>query len=183
MALALNRSFLLRKQLLLSICYLIWRRRKQKRAKRKRTKSMWVRPLFLERRSKGLFNILIKDLCLFDHFYFLFRQGLFDLVLESSLRFRKQTSQAFQLRTFLWKMMHFDLYFSKYFRIAHKKLVLKYVINPLFVFLVMLHSLLIKNRIHLVSFKRFEFVEEKTCLLLNIKHSKTRNTSGSVIIL
>ena len=79
MALALNRRFLLQKQLLLSICYLIWRRIKQKRAKRKRTKSMWVsRPLFLERRSKGLF----KDLYLFDHFYFLFR-ALFVLVLES----------------------------------------------------------------------------------------------------
>ena len=63
MALALNRRFLLQKQLLLSICYLIWRRIKQKRAKRKRTKSMRVsRPLFLERRSKGLFNIVIKDL-------------------------------------------------------------------------------------------------------------------------
>ena len=62
MALALNRRFLLQ-QLLLSICYLIWRRIKQKRAKRKRTKSMWVsRPLFLERRSKGLFNNVIKDL-------------------------------------------------------------------------------------------------------------------------
>ena len=88
MALALNRRFLLQKQLLLSICYLIWHRIKQKRAKRKRTKSMWVRPLFLEPRSKGLFNILIKDLWLFDHFYFLFR-ALFVLVLESSLRFRK----------------------------------------------------------------------------------------------
>ena len=68
------------------ICYLIWRRIKQKRAKRKRTKSMWVsRPLFLERRSrsKGLLNILIKDLWLFDHFYFLFR-ALFVLVFEST---------------------------------------------------------------------------------------------------
>ena len=64
----------MQKQLLLSICYLIWRRIKQKRAKRKRTKSMWVsRPLFLERRSKGLF----------DHFYFLFG-ALFVLVLEST---------------------------------------------------------------------------------------------------
>ena len=42
MALALNRRFLLQKQLLLSICYLIWRIIKQKRAKRKRTKSMWL---------------------------------------------------------------------------------------------------------------------------------------------
>ena len=83
MALALNRRFLLQKQLLLSICYLllIWRRIKQKRAKHKRTKSMWVsRPLFLERRSKGLF----KDLYLFDHFYFLFSRALFVLVLEST---------------------------------------------------------------------------------------------------
>ena len=33
------------------------------------------------------------------------------------------------------------------------------------------HRLLIKNRMHLVSFKRFEFVEEKTCLLLTIKEN------------
>ena len=96
MALALNRRFLLvlQKQLLLPICYLILRRIKQKRAKRKRTKSMWVRPLFLERRSKGLFNILIKDLWLFYHFYFLFR-ALFVLVLERSCVLESRLHRAF----------------------------------------------------------------------------------------
>ena len=35
-----------------------------------RRKRMWVRQLFLERKNKGLFNILVKDLMLFDHEYF-----------------------------------------------------------------------------------------------------------------
>ena len=94
MALALNRRFLLvlQKQLLLSICYLILRRIKQKRAKRKRTKSMWVRPLLLERRSKGLFNILIYGF--FYHFYFLFR-ALFVLVSERSCVLESRLHRAF----------------------------------------------------------------------------------------
>ena len=66
-----KQKILITKTAALSICYLIWRRIKQKRAKRKRTKSMWE--LFLERRSKGLFNILIKDLhaFLFIRIYFI----------------------------------------------------------------------------------------------------------------
>ena len=33
-------------------------------------KTQWVRKLFLERKQKGLFNLLIKDLHMFDHEYF-----------------------------------------------------------------------------------------------------------------
>ena len=35
-----------------------------------RRKNMWVRKLFAERRSRGEYYILVKDLMLFDHFYF-----------------------------------------------------------------------------------------------------------------
>ena len=33
-------------------------------------KRLWIRKLFLERRSKGLYDVLVKDLMLFDHEYF-----------------------------------------------------------------------------------------------------------------
>ena len=37
--------------------------------KQQRKTEMWVRKLFSERRTKGEFNILVKDLILIDHFY------------------------------------------------------------------------------------------------------------------
>ena len=36
----------------------------------KKKKKMWMRRLFVERQSKGLYNVLVKDLMLFDHVYF-----------------------------------------------------------------------------------------------------------------
>ena len=78
--------------------------------------------------------------------------------------------------------MHFDLYFSKYFHIAHKKIVLKRgkltneqerkTIWPL------------KNLIHLVSFKRFEFVEEKNLSVINYQTFKeTKHLCTHFVIL
>ena len=51
--------------LLLALVY-----RRKKRMKQQRKRKMWVRKLFTERRTKGEFNILVKDLMLFDNFYF-----------------------------------------------------------------------------------------------------------------
>ena len=57
-------------QMLAMIMCMFWRRNKRKFIKRINKKKMWIRPLFLERKSKGLYNILIKELWLGDHMYF-----------------------------------------------------------------------------------------------------------------
>ena len=56
------------KKKLLIFTILLWSRIKR-RMKPKR-KEMWMRKLFVERKAKGKFNTLVKDLMLSDHVYF-----------------------------------------------------------------------------------------------------------------
>ena len=65
---ACKTSLLLLNKLNVLLLALIYRRKKRMKEQRKR--KMWVQKLFTERRTKGEFNILVKDLMLFDHFYF-----------------------------------------------------------------------------------------------------------------
>ena len=68
---AINRRLLLLQILKLSILsILLLHRQKRNRGIVSRKKRMWIRKLFQERRSKGLYNVLVKDLMLFDHEYF-----------------------------------------------------------------------------------------------------------------
>ena len=46
---------------------LLLKRRQEKNSKKKR---MWVRKLFQERKQKGEFHLLIRDMCLYDEEYF-----------------------------------------------------------------------------------------------------------------
>ena len=63
---ACKTSLLLLNKINVLLLALIYRRKKLRKQQRKR--KMWVRKLFTERRTKGEFNILVKDLILFDHF-------------------------------------------------------------------------------------------------------------------
>lgn len=63
---AINKLVLLQKKILILI---ILRRRFRGRIG-KYKKSMWVRQLFKDRARRGEFNILVKDMMMFDHFYF-----------------------------------------------------------------------------------------------------------------
>ena len=45
-------------------------RRRLKHRMQIRRKRMWTRKLFVDRRAKGEYQILVKDLMLFDHLYF-----------------------------------------------------------------------------------------------------------------
>ena len=65
---ALNRKLILLHNLNLILFAILLQRKR--RANKKRKPKMWVRKLFRERRTKGEYNILVKDLMLFDHFYF-----------------------------------------------------------------------------------------------------------------
>ena len=49
---------------------LMLRRRRRERITKPKKRRMWMRRLFVERPSKGLYNVLVKDLKLFDHEYF-----------------------------------------------------------------------------------------------------------------
>ena len=65
---AVNKKLILLHRLKIAILLIIFM---QKKARiRSKGKSIWVRKLFQERRAKGLYTILIKDLMLFDHEYF-----------------------------------------------------------------------------------------------------------------
>ena len=63
-----RRWLLLQRQKLALISMLLLRHRRRYVATRKR--KSWMRKLFQERRSKGLYNMLVKDLMLFDDLYF-----------------------------------------------------------------------------------------------------------------
>ena len=63
-----NRRLVLLKNLKLVISIILIRRIQRRRVIKK--KRMWVRKLFAERRTKGAYHMLIKDLMLFDHYYF-----------------------------------------------------------------------------------------------------------------
>ena len=65
---ACKTSLLLRNKINVLLLALIYRQKKRMKQQRKR--KMWVRKLFTERRTKGEFNILVKDSMSFDHFYF-----------------------------------------------------------------------------------------------------------------
>jgi len=61
------RRFILMQRLQLNMVLLLMlRRRRRHKPKKKKMSSR----LFVERRSKGLYNVLVKDLKLFDHEYF-----------------------------------------------------------------------------------------------------------------
>ena len=65
---ASKTSLLLRDEIDVVLFALIYRRKK--RMKQRRERNMWVLKLVTERRTKDEFNILVKDLMLFDHLYF-----------------------------------------------------------------------------------------------------------------
>ena len=68
---AINRRLLLLHSLKVNILAILLLRRQKRNMKiTSRRKKMWVRKLFRERRPKGLYNVLLKDLMLFDHEYF-----------------------------------------------------------------------------------------------------------------
>ena len=62
---AVNKRLLLQRLLLIALLRKRIQRRQQKCRKR-----FWVRRLFEERDEKGEFNLLVKDMRLFDHEYF-----------------------------------------------------------------------------------------------------------------
>ena len=61
-----NRRLLLKKKYLLLL--MLYRRRQQRSSKYR--KDFWIRRIFLERESKGLFHILVHELKIFDEAYF-----------------------------------------------------------------------------------------------------------------
>ena len=68
---AVDRRFILMQILQLNMVLLMMlRRRRRERIAKPKKKRMWMRRLFVERRSKGLYNVLVKDLKLFDREYF-----------------------------------------------------------------------------------------------------------------
>ena len=55
--------------------------------KGKRKHRMWVRQIFRDRRAKGEYSLLIKDMALFDHKYFLKQFRMLPAKLEELLSF------------------------------------------------------------------------------------------------
>ena len=89
---AANKRILLRKRKI--ILLIILRRRQNKKIKIK--PRMWMRQIFEERAQKGLFNILVKDLHLYDCEYF-FRSfhmspATFEILLSSVAPFIAKSS-------------------------------------------------------------------------------------------
>ena len=70
---ACKTSLLLRNKINVLLLALIYRQKKRMKQQRKR--KMWVRKLFTERRTKGEFNILVKDSMSFDYFFRMFRMN------------------------------------------------------------------------------------------------------------
>ena len=68
MAVSVNRKLLLLRNLQLGLILVL--RRRLKHRMQIRRKRMWMRKLFVDRRAKGEYEILVKDLMLFDHLYF-----------------------------------------------------------------------------------------------------------------
>ena len=84
---------------------------------------MWVRKLFQERRSKGLYNVLVKDLMLFDHEYFFKAFKMSPSILEELLswiapliskssRIRDVTGPSERLCITLWYLTSGDAQLS-----------------------------------------------------------------------
>lgn len=104
---------------LLSI--LLLRRRKKRNITMK--KKMWMRRLFLDRRSKGLYTVLVKDLMLFDHEYFfkafrmtptIFEELLswISPIIEKSSKIRDVTTPSERLCITLWHLASGDAQIS-----------------------------------------------------------------------
>lgn len=62
-----QKMLLLQKLKIITVMLMYQHARRRKPIRKKR---MWVRRLFKERKSKGEFHVLVKDLMLFDHHYF-----------------------------------------------------------------------------------------------------------------
>ncbi len=58
------------RRLLKKLVILLLLRRRIARRRQKYKKSFWVRRIYKERKDKSEFNLLVKDLRLFDHLYF-----------------------------------------------------------------------------------------------------------------
>ena len=57
-------------QLKILMLFRLRMRRRRLITKEKKKKNMWMRKLFTERETEGEYQILVKELRLFDHYYF-----------------------------------------------------------------------------------------------------------------
>ena len=56
-----------RRIVLLSLLHLHEKRKRRLREEEEKKRRFWVRRIFAERKSKGEFHLLVKDLTFFDH--------------------------------------------------------------------------------------------------------------------